>query len=55
MSKKKKQFDCDCGCELCHDEDVLTFGKISETELYIKGKEEYIENILNIISSVEFF
>ena len=56
MSKKKKKLaECDCGCELCHDKDALTFGKISETELYIKGNEEYIQNILNIITSLEFF
>ena len=58
MSKKNKKEElCDCGCDLCHEENVIRFGKISETEseLYMRGKTQHIEILLNIISSLEFY
>jgi len=51
---KKKIVDCECGCDLCHDPEVLTYWKNNNNEIVIQGKEEYIESIFSFIQKDMF-
>lgn len=47
--QEEKEFDCECGCPDCHNPEVISFDRLSENEIMIWAKQEYIDKIIEFM------